>query len=580
MFGHLQPDVSANSKVDAFTKRVAGHHITSALHSSHHVVDAVDGSSAFGAFDASFDDDMELRLFEYLYDAGSRQTGTDDASTGTNASNNENTTGSDSTPSGSTSRTLAQTALPSPRPFDSPVESCYWDNLGLTPPVRVSSSQTTVEDRDARVSSSSAVAEPVPSLARGDLALGELQVTEEHPFIALPIPSTEDPQGDMDENKEEVVPEEEFHLSPATVSNSNSSGSTRAVSTSCPPTPWGEPCELGGDVLGLAETSRSIPDPPTFRNGRSQAHSPGDDKTSRPEHVSEDESHEILDTLEASCPSSNNEAAETEVTLSASSPSQKLVEMAPEESAPTPKEEPAFTELTSGALSRSLSQSPGVQGSDALPDPEGPRPRKRMRVGKAHAEPELRALSTLPSERKVFSLPVRVGRVSKTGKCKSQTIQVEAESCCHLAGENGRCQFPSLEGGGKCMLELPKDDKTARAHIALHTDALGWREYSKSHPDWEPTCHWCGKPRTKSGQLTRHILDTHLLMFRAWCPCGGTYSRSNQTNDTGRHEFSAKHKRYLKQHPKKAIVIREEETDDEQEFAQGSSKGTKRKRRR
>ncbi|OCB91278.1 hypothetical protein A7U60_g1483 [Sanghuangporus baumii] len=54
---------------------------------------------------------------------------------------------------------------------------------------------------------------PIPRL--WDMALGELQVSED-PFIALPLPSTEDPQDDTDE----IVPEEDVHLPPVAVANS------------------------------------------------------------------------------------------------------------------------------------------------------------------------------------------------------------------------------------------------------------------------------------------------------------------------------------------------------------------------
>ncbi|KAL5503726.1 hypothetical protein ACEPAH_7797 [Sanghuangporus vaninii] len=231
------------------------------------------------------------------------------------------------------------------------------------------------------------------------------------------------------------------------------------------------------------------------------------------------------------------------------------------------------------------SDTTGEDTSTETPGPSDPpfpvTSKKRKRIAKAHAATELRMLSVLPPERKIFSLPVRTGRATKTGNNKIRMIQVEAESCRRLAGDNGQLPISALENGEeKCLAELPKDDKAVRAHFAIHTDTLGWREYSKQHPNWEPICPWCGEPRTKFEQLTRHILDTHLLMFAEWCPCGGTNSRANHKPHTVRHEDSDVHKAYLRQMAKgKARAVKQEDADDEQEeFVQGSSKGTKRKR--
>ncbi|KAL5527005.1 hypothetical protein ACEPAF_8734 [Sanghuangporus sanghuang] len=181
MFGQFQLGITtspSNERTDV--KRVAIHHMMSELHSSRDVVDESDAFGAFGAFDASFDDDMELRLFEYLYDAGSLQSGTDDASAGSNATNNESTTGSHDIPSDSTSRAPPQSALPYAHPLSTPVESCYWANLNLASTPRISSSQTDTEGRDERSSSSSSVVETVPFLVRSDLALGRHEFSDVH----------------------------------------------------------------------------------------------------------------------------------------------------------------------------------------------------------------------------------------------------------------------------------------------------------------------------------------------------------------------------------------------------------------
>ncbi|KAL5485595.1 hypothetical protein ACEPAI_6636 [Sanghuangporus weigelae] len=541
-------------------------------HSSHDVVDTIDPFGAFGAFDASFDGDMEVRFFEILFDAGSRPSNIDDVSADINATNNGNMTESHNTPSGSMSRTLPQNALPSSHLFNSPVESCYWANLGLASPARVPSPQTAVEDRDAHASSSSSIAEPDPFLVRSDLTLGGLQVAE-NPFSALPLSSMEDPQDD-----EKVVSDEEVQLSPSPLTVSNSSESTRS-DTPFPRTPSVEPCDASGAVPHHVEAAGSSAGASASPSGLPEADSPPDEKKSLLECLSDAVSSEIEEVLEEVSPS---EVDTAELTPGTSSLARQITVAEPEEAASAPNQEPVVLELAPNAPPPSLSGATSAQEPHVLPASQDASPsRKRKRVAKTHAAHELRALSTLPPERKTFSLPIREGRASKTGVIKLQNKQLEAESCCHLAGDNGFCQFRvSADGERRCMAELPKDDKVTRAHLAMHIDALGWREYSRLHPDWKPTCPWCNEPRTKLEQLVRHILDTHLLMFMEWCPCGGTNSRSNTNTNTVRHVDSDVHKVYLRQQAGLEIVKDEEADDGQEEFVQGSSKGTKRRRRR
>ncbi|KAL5526139.1 hypothetical protein ACEPAG_7477 [Sanghuangporus baumii] len=551
MFGQFQLDNTAslsNERASSFTEPVAAHHTMSTLRSSHDVVDASDAFGAFGAFDASFDDDLELKLFEYLYDAGSHPSDKIDESGGDSIANNDNTTGRRDTPSRSTSRSLSQNVLPSSRLFNSPVESCYWANLGLASSTHVPSSETAVEDRDERASSSSSIAESDLFLVRSDLALSELQVAE-NPFSALLLPSMEDPQDD-----EKVVSHEELHLSPPPLAVSYCSDSTRA-DTPFPRTPSVEPCDASGAIPCHVKAAGSRAGAPVSLNGLPKVDSLLDKKTSSSECVSDAALSEVEEGLQEVSPSANAELVTSEPT-----PQPVDLELAPEVS---------FPSSTIG------------QGSHALTASQGTPPsRKRKRVAKSHAPHELRALSTLPPERKAFSLPIREGRASKSGINKVLNMELEAESCCHLAGNHGFCQFRDLiDGGRKCMAELPKDDKSTRAHLAMHLDALGWREYSKRHRNWKPTCPWCNEPRTKFEQLTRHILDTHLLMFMEWCPCGGTNSRSNHKPNTVRHEDTDVHKIYLQQQEVLRTVKLEDADDGQKEFVQRSSKGTKRRRR-
>ncbi|KAL5503715.1 hypothetical protein ACEPAH_7786 [Sanghuangporus vaninii] len=582
MFRQFQLDNSAfptDNGPDSLAEPVAAYHMMSELHSSRDVVHESDAFGAFGAFDASFDEDMELRLFEYLYDAGSRQSGTDDASVATDASNNENTTGSYDIPSDSTSRVSPQSALPYPHPLNTPVESCYWANLNLASTPRISSSQTDAEDRGKGSSSSSCVVEPVPFLFRSDLALGELQVAE-NPFIALPLPSTEDPNNDIEEIEEKtVVPDEQVHRSPLTVSSS--SESTRADSP-LPITPLVEPFEASRTIPRHTVAAGSNAEVPTPSKGQRPADSLLE-KKSPPECVSDDTSLQVEEGSEEVLPAAEAELVTSDVTSDAPSLTRAITLADPEEAASAPREVPTVDlEVAPEAPFPSSSQSADAQELRTFPlSQDTPSPKKRKRVAKAHATHELRALSTLPPERKKFSLPIRAGRAGKSAVNRIRNIQLESESCCHLAGENGFCQFrDSTNGGRRCMAELPKDDKVTRAHLAIHTDALGWREYSRRHPDWKPTCPWCNEPRTKFEQLTRHILDTHLLMFMEWCPCGGTNSRSNTKTNTGRHEFSDVHKVYLRKQAELKAVKKEDADDGQEEFVQGSSKGTKRRRRR
>ncbi|KAL5503774.1 hypothetical protein ACEPAH_7845 [Sanghuangporus vaninii] len=578
MFRQFQFDNTAfpsTRRANSFVERVATHHTMSVLHSSHSVVDTSDAFGAFGAFDGSFDDDMELRLFEYLYEAGSRPSNTVDESADNGATKNDNTKGIHNTSSGSTSCTLAQNVLPASRPFNSPVESCYWSNLGLASPGRVPSPRTAVEDRDEHASSSSSVAEPDPFLVRSDLALGELRVAE-NPFFALLLPSMEDLQGD-----EKVVSGEEVHLCPSPLAVSNSSESTRA-DTPFPRTPSVEPCEASGAVPRRVEAVGLSVGATASTNGLPEVDSLLDKRTSPSECASGDVLPEVKEEdLEEVFPAADAEIIAPALTSDNSSLAREITVAEPEEAASVSKQEPVVLELTSNAPPPSVSGAASAQEPHALPVPQNTPPsRKRKRVAKTHAAHELRALSTLPPARKKFSLPVRAGRASKTGINKVRNIQLEAESCCHLAGNDGFCQFrDSADGRKKCLAELHKDDKAARAHLATHTDALGWREYSRRHPDWRPTCPWCNEPRTKFDQLVRHILDTHLLMFMEWCPCGGTNSRSNHKPNNVRHVDSDVHKVYLRQQAELRAVKKEDADDGQEEFVQGSSKGTKRRRR-
>ncbi|KAL5485596.1 hypothetical protein ACEPAI_6637 [Sanghuangporus weigelae] len=569
MFKQFQLDNTAspsNERAYSFTERVAGHH---------DVVDTIDPFGAFGAFDASFDGDMEVRFFEILFDAGSRPSNIDDVSADINATNNGNMTESHNTPSGSMSLTLPQNALPSSHLFNSPVESCYWANLGLASPARVPSPQTAVEDRDAHTSSSSSIAEPDPFLVRSDLTLGGLQVAE-NPFSALPLPSMEDLQDD-----EIVVTDEEMQLSPSPLTVSNSSESTH-VDTPFPRTPSVEPCEASDAVPHHVEAAKSSAGASASPNGLPEGDFLLDKKTSLLGCVSDAALSEVEEGPEEACPSADAELVIPEQTPDTSSLTPETSVAEPEEHASAPKQKPVILEVTPSGPSPSSSHPVASQEPNALPvSQNAPPSRKRKRVAKTHAAHELRALSTLPPERKTFSLPIREGRASKTGVIKIQNKQLEAESCCHLAGNDGFCQFRDLaDGGRKCLAELPKDDKAARAHVAMHTDALGWREYSRQHPDWKPTCPWCNEPRTKFEQLTRHILDTHLLMFMEWCPCGGTNSRSNHKPNTVRHVDSDVHKVWVRQQAVLRTVKKEDADDGQEEFVQGSSKGTKRRRRR
>ncbi|KAL5526191.1 hypothetical protein ACEPAG_7530 [Sanghuangporus baumii] len=563
MFGQFQPDIivsSSNKRPGSF---VARHDMMTALHSSRDVVEESDAFGAFGAFDASFDDDMELRLFEYLYDAGSRQSDTDEVSASTNAVNNEDTTGSHDTSCGSSSPTLPQNTLPTAHPFVTPVESCYWANLTLaSSPVStpcIPSSQIAEEEREERSSSSSYIVESVPFLIRSDLALGDLQVTES-PFFALPLAS-----------------EEQLQLSPSIVSTS--SEPTRASTSPLPKTPSDEPCEADDVVPLHARPTGSSTGAPASSNELAEVDSC--EKISLPECASDAISSEVEECSGEVSPVAGAELVTSEPTPGTSSLTRETTVAGPAEAASVLKEQPADVESAPEVSSPSSSGSTNGESHSLTVSQGTPPSRKRKRVTKSHAAHELRELSTLPPERKTFSLPFRKGRASKSGISRICNMQLEAESCCHLAGDNGFCQFrDSTTGKRKCMVELPKDGNVTRGHLAMHLDALGWKQYSQLHPDWKPTCPWCNERPTKLEQLSRHILDTHLLMFMEWCPCGGTNSRSNTSTNRVRHVDTDVHKDYLQQQAGSELVKDEEVDDGQEEFVQGSSKGTKRRRRR
>ncbi|KAL5526141.1 hypothetical protein ACEPAG_7479 [Sanghuangporus baumii] len=561
MFGQFQPDITASPSNKRSSSFVARHDMMTKLHSSRDVVDESDVFGAFGAFDASFDDEMELRLFEYLYNAGSLQSNTDDASAGTNATNIDNTTGSHDTSCGSTSHTLSQNTPPVPHPFSTPIESCYWANLNLASSSRIPSSQTDEEDHEERSSPSNSVAEPLPFLIRSDLALGELQVTES-PFFVLPLAS-----------------EEELQLSPSTVFDS--SEPTRASTSPLPKTPSDEPCEADDAAPHHAIPTGSSTGAPASSNELAEVDSHCD-KRSLPECASGAISSEVEECSEEVSPVAGAELVTSEPTPGTPSLTRETTVAGPAEAASVLKEQPADVESAPEVPFPSLSGSADGQESRSLTVSQGTPPsRKRKRVTKSHAAHELRELSTLPPERKTFSLQIREGRASKSGISRICNVQLEAESCCHLAGNDGFCQFrDSTTGERKCMVELPKDGNVTRGHLAMHLDALGWKKYSQLHPDWKPTCPWCNEQPTKLEQLSRHILDTHLLMFMEWCPCGGTNSRSNTSTNRVRHVDSDVHKDYL-QRQDELVIVKDEEVDEgQEEFVQGSSKGTKRRRRK
>ncbi|KAL5526193.1 hypothetical protein ACEPAG_7532 [Sanghuangporus baumii] len=560
MFGQFQPDITVSSSNKRPGSFVAGHDMMTALHSSRDVVEESDAFGAFGAFDASFDDEMELRLFEYLYDAGSGQSDTDEVSASTNAVDNEDMTGSHDTSCGSTSHTLPRNTLPTAHPFVTPVESCYWSNLNLASTPRDSSSQTAAEERDERLSPSNSVAEPLPFLVRSELALGDLQVTES-PFFALPLSS-----------------EEQLQLSPSIVSNS--SEPTRTSTSPLPKTPSDEPCEADDVVPRHAVPSGSSAGAPASPNGLLEVDSPCD-KRSLPECASGAISSEVEECLGEVSPVAGAELVTSEPAPVTSSLTRETTVAGPAESASVLKDQPADVESAPEVPLPSSSGSTNGESHSLTVSQGTPPSRKRKRVTKSHAAHELRELSTLPPERKTFSLQIREGRASKFGIVRICNRQLEAESCCHLAGSSGFCKFRDLaDGGSRCMAELPKDGKVTRGHLAMHMDVLGWKEYSQLHPDWKPTCPWCNERPTKLEQLARHILDTHLLMFMEWCPCGGTNSRSNTSTNRVRHVDTDVHKDYL-QRQAELVFVKDEEVDDgQEEFVQGSSKGTKRRRRR
>ncbi|KAL5485589.1 hypothetical protein ACEPAI_6630 [Sanghuangporus weigelae] len=89
--------------------------------------------------------------------------------------------------------------------------------------------------------------------------------------------------------------------------------------------------------------------------------------------------------------------------------------------------------------------------------------------------------------------------------------------------------------------------------MAMHMNTLGWRESA------------------------RHILDTHLLMYMEWCPCRGTNSCSNHKPNAVWHVDSDVHKVYLRQQAGLRAIKKEDADDGQEELAEDTSKGTKRK---
>ena len=253
------------------------------------------------------------------------------------------------------------------------------------------------------------------------------------------------------------------------------------------------------------------------------------------------------------------------------------------------KEEPVDLNLAPEAFAPSPGAGQDDNANAGFAQPVAGPSRKRKNVIMPRSAPDLRQRSTLPPVRRSFRLRGAIGKARREGKRRVKDLEVDAVSCTHLAGPSGLCHFWLPEEGRRCFVELPKDDKTARMHLNMHFDELGWSQRSEHDPNWMPTCHWCENKPTKFPQLMRHILDAHLLMFAEWCPCGGTISRANQKNNRGRHENSERHKAYLralaeekvKEEEEEAWSVDEDDPEDEQPaFVQGSSGGAKRRRLR
>ena len=256
-------------------------------------------------------------------------------------------------------------------------------------------------------------------------------------------------------------------------------------------------------------------------------------------------------------------------------------------------EEPADLNLAPEAFSPAPSEAPEDLPTEmAFVQPAPALSKKRKRVNKVLTPKELKQRSAIPPETKTFNLRVVRGRASRSGKRPVEEMQLDAASCSHLAGTDGLCRFRLAGGEESCMAELPKNAEAVRMHFAMHRDDLGWQQRSQQHPGWNPTCDWCDLVRMKYQELVRHILDTHLLVSADWCPCGGTNSRASQKSNKGRHENSVRHRAYLRKLTRREEDVEreeeeeesreeEEDIDDEQpEFVQGSSKGSKRQRLR
>ncbi|KAL5521243.1 hypothetical protein ACEPAG_9166 [Sanghuangporus baumii] len=159
-------------------------------------------------------------------------------------------------------------------------------------------------------------------------------------------------------------------------------------------------------------------------------------------------------------------------------------------------------------------------------------------------------------------------------------------------GDIGLCKFTVKDDDGVfrrvCNAEILDSADAARDHLARHYREHGLYALGLTKKVW---CPWCKLNKTQFNGFSRHIIDVHLKINLIHCPCGGSYCRGQQFHNVKRHLYSDTHLLWVNSVEKKLEEIIEEvhvsrdedlieyEKQGRSEFIEGSSSGTRRRRR-
>ncbi|KAL5532140.1 hypothetical protein ACEPAF_5704 [Sanghuangporus sanghuang] len=159
-------------------------------------------------------------------------------------------------------------------------------------------------------------------------------------------------------------------------------------------------------------------------------------------------------------------------------------------------------------------------------------------------------------------------------------------------GDIGLCKFTVKDDNGAfrrvCNAKILDNADAARDHLARHFREHGLYALGLTKKVW---CPWCKLNKTQFNGFSRHIIDVHLKINLMHCPCGGSNSRGQQFHNVKRHLDCDTHllwvsgvEKQLEEIIGEVHVSRDEdffeyEKQGRSEFIEGSSSGTRRRRR-